>query len=55
MFEHVSQSRLAKKSHKNHVINKAIREGVGVLAEILHEGLTESEAHAKEVELIAFY
>lgn len=55
MFEHVSQSRLAKKSHKNHVINKAIRDGVSVLAEILHEGLTESEAHAKEVELIAFY
>lgn len=52
---HLHPSRLKACSHKNHVINKAIRDGVDDLVEILHEGLTESEAHAKEVELIAFY
>ena len=52
---HLTPSSRKAKTHKNHVINKAIRDGVDVLVEILHEGLTESEAHAKEVELIAFY
>lgn len=55
MGEHFRPSSLAKRSHKNHVINKAIREGVGVSREILFQNLTESEAHAKEIELIAFY
>jgi hypothetical protein len=52
---HLTPSSRKAKTHKNHVINKAIRDGVDVLVEILHEGLSESEAHAKEVELIAFY
>lgn len=55
MGEHFRPSSLAKRSHKNHVINKAIREGDGVSREILFQNLTESEAHAKEIELIAFY
>ena len=44
-----------KESHKNNVIKKAIREGVEVLSEVLFDGLTEDQAHAKEIELIAFY
>jgi hypothetical protein len=55
ILEHFRPSVLKKRSHKNNVINKAIREGVEVLREILFDGLTEEQAHAKEVELIAFY
>jgi hypothetical protein len=55
VFEHVSSSRLLKRSHKNNVIKKALREGIEVLSEIILEGLTEEQAFAKEVELIAFY
>ncbi len=53
--QHLSPSRRKADTHKNRIINKAFREGVKVLVEILHEGMTESEAFAKEVELIAFY
>ncbi len=54
-FQHLKAHSLKKQSHKNNVINKATREGVNVLVEILFDGLTEEQAHAKEVELIAFY
>lgn len=52
---HFLPGNLKKRSHKNNVIKKAIRDGVPVLREKLHEGLTEEQAHAKEIELIAFY
>ena len=52
---HLQEWSLKKRSHKNNVINKAMREGVKVVAEILHENLTEEQAFAKEIELIAFY
>ena len=55
MLDHFKNSELKKRSHKNNVINKAIREGVEVLREVLYEGLTEEQAHAKEIELIALY
>lgn len=55
MFEHVSSSRLLKRSHKNNVIKKAFREGIEVLSEIILEDLTEEQAFAKEIELIALY
>ncbi len=53
--EHFRPSALKKRSHKNNVIKKAIREGVEVLSEILFDGLSEEQSHAKEIELIAFY
>lgn len=53
--DHFKNSELKKRSHKNNVINKAFREGVSVHREILFDGLTEDQAHAKEIELIAFY
>ena len=52
---HIQEWSLKKRSHKNNVIKMAIRDGVEVLAEILHENLTEEQAFAKEIELIAFY
>lgn len=52
---HFHLSRLKTKSHKNNVITKAMAEGVAILTEILFDGLSEDRAHAKEVELIAFY
>ena len=52
---HLQEWSLKKRSHKNNVINKAMREGVKVVVEILHENLTEEQAFAKEVELIALY
>ena len=52
---HLQGWSLKKRGHKNNVINKAMRDGVKVLTEILHENLTEEQAFAKEVELIAFY
>ena len=55
MTDHFKPSNLTGRSHKNNVIKKAISEGVKVLAEILHENLTEEHALEKEVELIAFY
>lgn len=53
--QHMSPSRRKADTHKNRVINKALRDGVKVLVEILHEDLSESDAFTKEVELIAFY
>ena len=53
--DHFRPSSLVRRSHKNNVINKSKRDGVSVLSEILFDGLTEPEAHAKEVEVIAFY
>ena len=53
--DHFRQSSLRAETHKNRVIRKAMREGVQVLCDILHENLTEKEAFSKEVELIAFY
>lgn len=53
--EHFRPSSLDKKSHKNHTIKKALREGIRVLTEIIHSGLSESEAHAEEIKLIALH
>jgi hypothetical protein len=52
---HLQPWSMKKRSHKNHVIKKAAMDGIRVIAEILHDGLTEEQAHAKEIELIAFY
>ena len=49
--EHFHPSSLDKKSHKNHTIKKALREGIRVLTEIIHSGLSESEAHVEETKL----
>lgn len=54
-LDHYKRSSLAKNSHKNNIIKKAMRENVEVLSEILFDGLSEEQAHAKEIELIAFY
>ena len=54
-FSHLTESSMKARSHKNNVIRKAASNGVAVLVEILHDGLTESEALNKEIELIAFY
>ena len=43
------------RSHKNNVIRKAVSNGIAVLVEILHDGLTDREALEKEIELIALY
>jgi hypothetical protein len=55
ILEHFRPSALKKRNHKNNAINKAVRDGVEVFSEVLFDGLTEDQAHAKEVELIAFY
>ena len=55
MDVHFRPSSLKKKSHKNHIIRKAIADGVKVLKEIIRDELTEQEAFALEVELIAAY
>ena len=52
---HFQESSLRLHNHKNHVIKKAMSQGVKVLSEILHENLTEEQALAKEVELISLY
>ena len=52
---HFWPSRLKANSHKNNVIRAAMAEGIEVMTEILFDGLTEDQAHAKEIELIAFY
>ena len=52
---HFYPSSLRAKSHKNHIISKAIADGVKVLKEVIREDLTEQEAFDLEVELIASY
>lgn len=52
---HFRPSSLKKKSHKNHIIRKAIEDGVEVLKEVVRDKLTEAEAFALEIELIAAY
>ena len=52
---HLMPYSLKEKSHKNRTILKAMRDGVEILSEILFQNLSESDAHAKEIELIAFY
>lgn len=52
---HLMPYSLKEKSHKNRTILKAMRDGVEVVSEILFQNLDESEAHAKEIELIALY
>ena len=52
---HFKPHSLKHANHKNHVIKKALRDGVEVLSEIIHRDLSESDAYAKEFELIAFY
>ena len=52
---HFKEHSLKHASYKNHVIKKALRDGVEVLSEIIHRDLTEADAYSKEHELIAFY
>lgn len=52
---HLMPYSLKEKSHKNRTILKAMRDGVEILSEILFQNLSESDAHAKEIELIALY
>jgi hypothetical protein len=52
---HFKPSELKAKSHKNAIIRKAIADGVKVLKEVIRADLTETEAFALEVELIASY
>jgi hypothetical protein len=52
---HFYPSLVNKRSRKNHMIRAALASGVIVLTEILFDGLSEEQALAKEVELIALY
>lgn len=52
---HFYPSSLKARSHKNNIIRKALADGVKVLKEIVQGNLTEQEAFALEVELIASY
>lgn len=53
IHSHMTESSRRKYSHKNNIIEKAIRDGVSVLSEIIHQNLSESEALDMEVSLIA--
>ena len=44
MFQHLVPSSYARPGRKNRIIEKAIRQGVEVIPEILHDDLTEDEA-----------
>ena len=54
-FKHLMPCHLKRHSHKNHTILKAMREGVRVVVEIIHQNLTESESLVLEEREIAFY
>lgn len=53
--QHWKGSLLKVKSHKNHTITKALREGFDVYSEILADELDEATAFKLEVEWIAYY
>ena len=55
MKDHLKPSSRCHRSHKNSVINKAMKEGVSVLVEIIHHGLTESDAFEIEIAEIRKY
>ena len=44
MFQHLVPSSYGRPGRKNRIIEKAIRQGVEVIPEILHDNLTEDEA-----------
>lgn len=53
---HLTPGHIKKeKSYKNNIIKKAQREGVGILVEIIADGLSEDIALDLEVELIQIY
>jgi hypothetical protein len=52
---HLTMSSLATRNHKNHIIKKAMMDGIVVLTEIIHQNLTEPDALAIEASLIAEY
>lgn len=52
---HLTPSALKGNSHKNNVIRDAMRKGVKILTEIIHDNIDEQDAFVKEIELIAFY
>lgn len=54
-FKHLMPCHLKHKSHKNHTILKAMREGVRVVVEIIHQNLTESESLILEEQEIASF
>lgn len=54
-FKHLMPCHLKHHSHKNHVILKAMREGVRVVVEIIHQNLTEHESLDLELKEITRY
>lgn len=52
---HLRPSSLRGRSRKNSIIKKAVSEGVSILVEIIHAGLTEDQATNIEVSEIARY
>lgn len=55
-LEHFKDNMLVKgNKHKINKIKKAMTDGIEVVSEILYDELTEEDAHALEVELIALY
>ena len=54
-FKHLMPCHLKHHSHKNHTILKAMRDGVRVVVEIIHQNLTESESLDLETKEIARY
>lgn len=49
MWDHLKPSSRKNRSHKNSVINKAMKEGIPILAEIIHRDLLESDALRIEI------
>lgn len=54
-FKHLMPCHLKHHSHKNHTILKAMRDGVRVVVEIIHQNLAESESLDLETKEIARY
>lgn len=52
---HFTSSQLKKKSYKNNILNKAIKDGVQIIITKLHENITEQEAFDLEMHYIAMY
>ena len=54
-FKHLMPCHLKHHSHKNHTIMKAMRDGIRVVVEIIHQNLTEPESLDLELKEIARY
>lgn len=54
-YKHLMPCHLKHRSHKNHTILKAMRDGVRIVVEIIHQNLTEHESLDLELKEIAKY